>query len=267
MRRRPNGRRTLGGLRRIVSPARRFYLTAISGGRAGAVSATALTEVMIVSASGIEFLLPDSKLAREVTELVRDTESDLLFRHSVRVYLWAALSGKRRGLTFDPELLYAAAMFHDIGLTEDYRASQLRFEVDGANAARDFLRGHGVPEADVERVWAAVALHTTPGIPEFMHPEIALVQAGAGMDVAGRGYELFTDEERDAVIAAYPRGDDFGPRMIDAFYDGLKHRPASTFGTFNDDFIAFKDPGFRRVDICSVMLGSPWVHRGPGHDH
>jgi hypothetical protein len=202
--------------------------------------------------------IPDSKLAREVTQLIRDTESELLFFHSARVYLWAALLGKRKGLVFDPELLYVAAMFHDLGLTSNYRESQLRFEVDGANAARDFLRSQQIAEAEIDKVWTAVALHTTPGIPEHMHAEVALLQAGAGMDVAGRGFEQFTDKQREAVVAAYPRGTDFSHKMIDAFYDGMKHRPNSTFGTFNDDFLAYKDQGFQRVNLCSVILGSSW---------
>jgi hypothetical protein len=202
--------------------------------------------------------IPDSKIAREVTEFIRDTESHLLFHHSARVYFWGAMTGNRRGMTFDPELLYTAAMFHDIGLTARYENSQLRFEVDGANAARDFLRGHGISESDTEIVWNAVALHTTPGIPEFMRPEIALVQAGAGMDVAGRGYDEFTDAQRDSVVAALPREADFKHGIIDAFYQGMKHRPDSTFGTFNDDVLAFKDPQFRRIDMCSVILASNW---------
>jgi hypothetical protein len=212
--------------------------------------------MMLKEISGVR--IPDSKLAGEITQFIRDTESDLLFHHSTRVYFWGALTGKRDGLTFDPELLYTAAMFHDLGLTHHYHQSQLRFEVDGANAARDFLRSRGISEGDVEKVWLAIALHTTPGIPEHMHPEISLVQAGAGMDIAGRNYELFADEEREAVIAAHPRGKDFGHEVIDAFYDGMKHRPASTFGTFNDDFLAFKDPGFQRGDVCRVILGSRW---------
>jgi hypothetical protein len=202
--------------------------------------------------------VPDSRIAREITQLVRDTESDVLFHHSTRVYFWGALTGKRNGLTFDPELLYAAAMFHDIGITQVYHESQLRFEVDGANAARGFLRGHGIPEGDIEKVWLAIALHTTPGIPEHMHPEICLVQAGAGMDMAGRNYDHFTDEEREAVITAYPRSDDFGNEVIEVFYEGLKHRPDSTFGTFNDDFLAYKDPKFQRGNLCSIILGSRW---------
>jgi hypothetical protein len=202
--------------------------------------------------------IPDSKLARETTQFIRDTESDLLFHHSVRVYFWGALTGNRKGLTFDPELLYTAAMFHDIGLTARYESSQLRFEVDGANAAREFLQGHGISESDIETVWNAVAFHTTPGIPEFMRPEIALVQAGTGMDVAGRGYNQFTGAQREAVTAAFPREADFKNGIIDAFYRGLKHRPDSTFGTFNDDVLAFKDPHFRRIDMCSVILASSW---------
>ena len=163
--------------------------------------------------------IPDSKMARDLTQLIRDTESDLLFHHSTRVYLFGALTGQRKGLKYDPELLYAGAMFHDIGLTEAYRHSQLRFEVDSANAARDFLRGYNIPETSVEIVWDAIALHTTPGIPEHKKSEVALVAAGVDMDVLRIAYRQFTDEQREAVIAAHPRGADFKNRIIDAFHE------------------------------------------------
>src|SRR6201984_1160852 len=132
--------------------------------------------------------IPDSKLAREVTQLVRDTEPPLLFHHSSRVYYWGALTGQRRGLRFDPELLYAGAMFHDMGLTPQYASADKRFEVDGANVARDFLQSHGIAARDVETLWTAIALHTTPGIPQHMHPVVALVTAGVEMDVLGIKY-------------------------------------------------------------------------------
>ncbi|MBB3565867.1 hypothetical protein FHX06_007241 [Rhizobium sp. BK512] len=202
--------------------------------------------------------IPDSKLAHEVTQFIRDTQSDLLFHHSVRVYFWGAMTGNRKRKIFDPELLYSACMFHDVGLTEQYGDSQLRFEVDGANAAADFLRSRGIAPGQIEIVWNAVALHTTPGIPEFMRPEIALVQAGAGMDVVGRGFEEFSPAEREAVVAAYPREEAFADGIIEAFYRGMKHRPQSTFGTFNDDVLAFKDPTFERLDICKAILSSRW---------
>src|SRR5271167_4734222 len=131
--------------------------------------------------------IPDTRLAREITEFVRDTESDLLFHHSSRVYYWAALAGDRHGLKFDAELLYAGAMFHDMGLTTAHSSTHERFEVDGANAARDFLRSHGIAQHDIDTVWTAIALHTTPGIPQHMHPVVALVTAGVEMDVLGLG--------------------------------------------------------------------------------
>jgi hypothetical protein len=203
--------------------------------------------------------IPDSKMARDLTQFIRDTEPDLLFHHSTRVYLFGALTGERNGLKYDPELLYAGAMFHDIGLTDGYRQSQLRFEVDGANAARDFLRSYGIPEASVEVVWDAIALHTTPGIPEHKKAEVALVTSGVEMDVLGIAYEQFTDAQREMVVAAHPRGGDFKNNIIQAFYDGMKHRPDSTFGTVNDDVLALRDKGFRRTDFCSVILNSAWA--------
>jgi hypothetical protein len=208
--------------------------------------------------AGAQLRIPDSALARDITAFVRDTASELLFRHSARVYFWAGFEGRRSGLTFDAELLYAAAMFHDLGLTPLFRHSHLRFEVDGANAARSFLKDYGVPENDIDRVWLAIALHTTPGIPQCLQPEVALLHAATGLDVVGRGFEDLTDEERDGVLAAFPRESDFKQAIIDTFYDGLKHRPGSTFGTFNDDFIACSDPNFQRVDVCRLILDSPW---------
>src|ERR1700722_4013682 len=132
--------------------------------------------------------IPDSKLAREVTELVRDTESPLLFHHSSRVYYFGALAGKHRGLTFDPELLYTGAVFHDMGLTQKHRRSHGRFEVDGANAASASLRNHGISQQEIDTVWAAIALHSTPGISQHMPPIVALVTAVVEMDVLGLTY-------------------------------------------------------------------------------
>src|SRR5258707_5996854 len=91
-------------------------------------------------ASGVT--IPDSKMAREVTELARDPENSLLFNHSSRVYYFSAATGKRKGLTFDPELLYVSAMFHDMGLTPKHSsatrvAAIISIVVDGEIAALD----------------------------------------------------------------------------------------------------------------------------------
>ncbi|HEY4443587.1 MAG TPA: HD domain-containing protein [Steroidobacteraceae bacterium] len=202
--------------------------------------------------------VPDSGLAREITELVRDTESPLLFHHSSRVYYFGALAGKRRELSFDPELLYAGAMFHDMGLTSQHSSDHERFEVDGANAARDFLRSHRISQADIDTVWTAIALHTTPGIPAHMHPVVALVTAGVEMDVLGLTYPEYGDAERDAVVRAHPRSNHFKEDIIQAFYDGIKRKPDTTFGNVKADVLADKDPTFRRGNFCSVIRGSAW---------
>jgi hypothetical protein len=202
--------------------------------------------------------IPDSKLAREITELVRDTESPLLFHHSSRVYYWGSLTGKRRGLRFDREFLYAGAMFHDMGLTPAHASAHERFEVDGANVARDFLRSHGIAEQDVETVWTAIALHTTPGIPRHMHPVIALVTAGVEMGVLGIAFSEFTQTEREAVVRAHPRAGQFKEAIIQTFYDGIHHKRETTFGNVKADVLADKDPCFRPENFCRVIRASAW---------
>src|ERR1700712_4065998 len=204
--------------------------------------------------------VPDSSLARAITELVRDTEPALLFNHSSRVYYWGALAGKRRGLKFDAELLYAGAMFHDMGLTEECSSVDERFEVDSANAARKFLRSYGIAQQDIDTVWTAIALHTTPGIPQHMHPVVALVTAGVEMDVLGVKYAEYSDAEREAVVRAHPREADFKEGVIQAFYEGIRHKPATTFGNVKADVIADKEPHFHRGNFCSLIRGS----RGAG---
>ena len=211
---------------------------------------------MIQSIHGVG--IPDSKIAREITELVRDTESALLFHHSSRVYYFGALAGKHRGLSFDRELLYAGAMFHDMGLTRQYSSAAERFEVDGANAARDFLRGHGIAQTDIDTVWTAIALHTTPGIPQHMHPVVALVTAGVEMDVLGLTYPEYSAVERAAVVRAHPRPEHFKEDIIQAFYDGIKHKPETTFGNVKADVIADKEPHFHRGNFCSVIRRAAW---------
>ncbi|MGE8627860.1 HD domain-containing protein [Achromobacter denitrificans] len=203
--------------------------------------------------------IPDSQLARDITEMVRDTESPLLFHHSSRVYYFGALAGKQRGLKFDPELLYCGCMFHDMGLTRQHSSNCCRFEVDGANAAQDFLQSRGIAPRDVELVWTAIALHTTPGIPEFMDPVVALVTAGVEMDVLGLTYGEYNDAQREAVVAAHPRGPRFKEEIIQAFYDGIKHKPQTTFGNVKADVIADKEPAFRPGNFCSVIRNSRWA--------
>ncbi|MFG3205166.1 HD domain-containing protein [Streptomyces sp. NPDC048192] len=202
--------------------------------------------------------VPDTKIAREATELVRDTTSELVFHHSRRVYFFGSLQGRNRGLSFDPELLYVGALFHDLGPNEQFRSSGRRFEVDSADEARRFLQSYGVPEDSVRRVWTAIALHTTPGIPEFMEPEVALVTAGVEYDVLGIGYADISDADRQDIVALHPRPD-FKRRILAAFTDGIRPRPETTFGNVKADVLEHYVPGFQRGDFVRTILDSPWA--------
>jgi HD superfamily phosphodiesterase len=201
--------------------------------------------------------IPDSRLAREATELVRDAASPLLFHHSRRVFLFGSLQGKRLGLAADPELLYVGAMFHDLGLTEKYRRTDQRFELDGADEARRFLAAHGLPEDRARLAWLSIALHTTPETPYHLEPEVALVTAGVETDVLGIGYADLDRTLIDAVVSAHPRPD-FKRQILRAFTEGMKNRPATTFGTVNADVLAHFVPGFVPGDFVQVIEDSDW---------
>lgn len=167
-------------------------------------------------------------------------------------------AGVRRKLKYDPELLYIGCIFHDMGLTPDYASTDKRFEVDGANAAQDFLKQHRISNEEINLVWTAIALHTTPGIPEFMDPVIALVTAGVEMDVLGIKYNDYDAEIREQIVKEYPRTEHFKEDIIQAFYNGIKSKPETTFGNVKADVIADKDPTFKPHNFCSIIRGSLW---------
>src|ERR1700729_2595368 len=149
--------------------------------------------------------IPDSLPAKEATDILREHSTDLLFDHSMRVYLFAVEHGRQRKLRFDPELLYVAAAFHDLGLIRKFSSPDERFEVDGANAARQFLNAHNIAEDQVQTVWEAIALHTSPGIPKYMRAEVALLNSGVLLDVLGVGFDQFPVQVREQIVAKYPR--------------------------------------------------------------
>ncbi|MGB9036403.1 MAG: HD domain-containing protein [Paeniglutamicibacter sp.] len=202
--------------------------------------------------------IPDSKMARDATELLREVATELVYHHSRRVFVFGSLRGQEQGLDFDPELLYIGAMFHDLGLTDKFRRTDQRFEIDAADEARRFLGDYGITGEAADKVWSGIALHTTPEIPLHMAPEIALVTRGVELDVLGIGYDAITDEQRNAVVAAHPRPD-FKNRILAAFANGLKDRPDTTFGNVKADVLAHFVPGFKRGDFVEVIQGSAWA--------
>ncbi|MEV8212894.1 HD domain-containing protein [Leifsonia sp. NPDC077715] len=201
--------------------------------------------------------IPDTEIVRSATALVRDTTDDLIYHHSRRVFLFGSLQALALDIEPDPELLYAAAMFHDTGLVQPYRTDSQRFEIDGADEARDFLATHDVAPADADIVWTAIALHTTPEVAYRMHPVVAATTAGVESDVLGLNLDNIPRRLREEVVAAHPRPR-FKQRILSAFNEGFKNRPETTFGTVNADVLVHFDPEFTRTDFVQVILDSDW---------
>jgi hypothetical protein len=204
-------------------------------------------------------VIPDSLLAKEATDVLREYSTDLLFNHSIRVFLFAMEQGRQRKLRFDSELLYVAAAFHDLGLIKKFSSPDERFEVDGANAARQFLSAHNIADDQVQRVWEAIALHTTPGIPKYMGPEVALLNSGVLLDVIGVGFDQFPAELREEIVAKYPRTK-FKERFVQEYFAGFAHKPATTYGTVNAAVCERFMPEFKSPNACDLIACSPWAH-------
>lgn len=200
--------------------------------------------------------LPDSKLAREANEWVRDVSKPVVYHHVLRSYVFAELLGRARGLTYDSELLYLATVMHDLGLTERYAGAE-RFEVDGANAARDFLVERQVPREKISRVWDAIALHTSAGIAGHKEPEVALAHFGISVDVVGMGAEHIGRERLDAVIAAFPRLD-FKKGLTRELCGVLHKKPHTAFGNFLTEVGGRHIPGFRTANFCDLLEAAPF---------
>ena len=203
-------------------------------------------------------VIPDSSLAKEATDILREYSTDLLFNHSIRVYLFAAEQGCQQKLRFDPELLYVASAFHDFGLIKKFSSQNERFEVDGANAARQFLTANNVPEEQVQTAWEAIALHTTPGVTPYMRPEVALPYSGVGLDVLGKGFDQFPSELRDEIVARYPRGKNFKEGYVQAYFGGFAHKPGTTYGTVNAGICERFIPGYKSPNAVDLMAASPF---------
>jgi hypothetical protein len=170
--------------------------------------------------------LPQTALARETLTLVSSAETASIANHSVRSFLFARLLAAHRGAEpdrdYDSTLLFLACVLHDIGLSDEANRHQ-RFEVDGADRAAEFLTAQGLPSADIETVWEAIALHTSGGIAERRGPICELTRSGIGLDF-GRGAEIVAQDQADAIHGAYPRLA-LARSLVDAIVDQARARP------------------------------------------
>lgn len=209
-----------------------------------------------VSVAGIP--IPQSTIAHEAVEFASASLPRVLVGHACRVFVFAALATERRQIACEREPLYVAAMFMGIGLSSPYGRSQLRYEVDSANAAQAFMKRHRASLSKQTDIWHAVALHMTPGIPSCASPLAGVLAQAVRTDLLAEDYDAYTAEQRDAVLCAYPRGAGFRKAIIDAIGQGVVHRPASTFGTVCADVLDRTDPNYRRTNFCGLIFGAQW---------
>ena len=201
--------------------------------------------------------VPDTQLTREATGILREFSTPLLFNHSHRVFFWANELGRQTGQPFDVELLFVCAAFHDLGLLKKFSSADDRFEVDSANAVRQFLEHHEVPAARIQVAWDAISLHTTPGIAAYKPLEVELLYNGVGLDVLGIGYEHFPEELRKKVVGQYPRIN-FKQDIARAFLGGFENKIGTTEGTCNEDICSHFIRNYKRSNFYDQIQNSPF---------
>lgn len=196
--------------------------------------------------------LPDSPLCQAATELAERVSEPFLFHHVMRSYVYAEWIGQRKNLTYDREILYVSTVLHDLGLT-DIAPVQARFEIEGADAAREFLAKQGMPERKLELVWDAIALHTTAEIPLRKGAEVALCFLGIATDVRVIPADVAAGDLVDRVLEAYPWLH-LDEALLAALVGLYEKNPATAASHAVADACERRVPEFRRFNFCDILL-------------
>lgn len=201
-------------------------------------------------------IVPDTPLVARAIDYAREQTEPYLFNHSMRSWLFASAIAQRKGAQHDAEVLAVATLLHDIGLAQAFDGP-LRFEVEGANAAREFARAQGVAEGRAEVIWDVVALNSTPSIALYKKGDVALCTMGIGLDWGGFGYELLPAAQVAAIVDAYPRLE-MKQRFTRDVCRIVQTRPDTTYDNFARDFAERFVPGYQRPSTVDFLLGSPF---------
>ena len=199
----------------------------------------------------------DSALVQESIELAQSHSSPFLFNHVMRSWLFAVCIDQRTALKADPELLAVATILHDLGLTRSF-AGQDRFEVDGANAARNFLQGRGLTQKDIQLVWDAISLHTSRSIALHKEPEVAMCHSGIAVDVVGLGFDLVEPKVLSDILAAYPRLS-MKTEFEECLCQVVREKPGTTYDNFLSDMGARYVPGYDAPSFADYLRQAPFA--------
>jgi len=200
--------------------------------------------------------LPDTSLVREAIELARSSSEPYLFNHVMRSWLFGVVLSAGTELAPDPELLAVSAVLHDLGLTDRYAAAD-RFEVDGANAAREFLKDRGVSTQQMQLVWDAIALHTTRSIALHKEPEVVMTHSGIAVDFLGAGLDRVPLDKQRAILAEFPRLE-IKNRLQTCLCNVVRRKPETSFDNVLRDFGSRYVEGFTAPSFADLFANAPF---------
>ena len=200
--------------------------------------------------------VPDTALVRDAIDLSRSLLEPFLFNHVMRSWLFGILLSEAAEVAPDAELLAVAAILHDLGLTERYTAEN-RFEVDGANAAREFMKDRGISAPQTQVVCDAIALHTTPTLALHKEREVVMTHSGIAVDVLGAGLDRIPQEKQRAILTAFPRlafKDEFKGCLCNV----VRQKPMAAVDNILRDFGIRYVEGFTPRNFADLVAGVPF---------
>ncbi|HEY4381419.1 MAG TPA: HD domain-containing protein [Acidobacteriaceae bacterium] len=200
--------------------------------------------------------VPDTTLVRDAIDLSRSLLEPYLFNHVMRSWLFGVLLSEGARSAPDPELLAVAAVLHDLGLTDRYTAEN-RFEVDGANAAREFLKDRSISPQQTQVVWDAIALHTTPTLALHKEPEVAMTHSGIAVDVLGAGLDRIPQDKQRAILVEFPRLA-FKDQFKECLCSVVRRKPATTVDNILRDFGIRYVEGFTPPNFADLVANAPF---------
>jgi len=199
----------------------------------------------------------DTPLVYDAIELARDSSEPYLFNHVMRSWLFGVLIGEGAKPAPDPELLAVSAILHDLGLTDRYSAQE-RFEVDGANAARSFLKERGSPSHQIQLVWDAIALHTTRSIALHKEPEVAVTHSGIAIDIFGAGLDLIPQDKVRVILLEFPRLS-MKKKFLEDLCDVVRRKPATSYDNSLRDLGTRYVNGYTAPSVADLFENAPFT--------
>ena len=200
--------------------------------------------------------VPDTPAISRAIEYAREHSEPYLFNHVMRSWLFAVILAELNQTVHDAEVLAVTTILHDLGLAKAFDGP-LRFEVEGANAARAFARNEGIDDRRGQLIWDGVAHNSTPSIALYKETEVALSTAGIGLDWGGWGYDKLTEAQVARIVDAFPRLE-MKERFTRAVCCIVETRPATTYDNFARDFGERFVPGYVRTSTVDYLLNSPF---------